>query len=353
MHQFEDIDRIIFLYLSGNANAKEVKVLKKWITESSSNKKQFNHIKDYWNNNHLKIELDKGENLYKKLKDIIYNPDLNYKEKVKPIFDKKEKNFYWFKIAGIAASLLLLVSIWIYFSRTQLTKNEPYKEIVTVIKENPAGQKSNIMLPDGSLVWLNSKSSIKYPQQFNSSHRDIELTGEAYFDVIHDPSRPFIVHSNKFDVTVLGTKFNVKSFSSDQNSRISLIEGRVKVTITDDTSKQFEPTFLNPGEELSYNPLSQKINKHKFDKDDITAWKDGILILKSNNFSELKENLETWYGVTIILKGTPPDNFVVTGYFDNESLSNVLKTLQFGREFEYNIKDNIITIIFKQNFLNS
>ncbi len=348
MVEINNINQIIFSYLAGKTNIEEVQILRKWLNESPTNKKQFKIIKNYWENNRWEIEVDDKDKLFEKLKHKIQldnTPVISIKYQP----PKREVSTHRYRLIGIAASFLLLISAGIYFFQTEFNQPAPINQVATIIKQNPAGQKSRITLPDGTTVWLNSESSISYPESFNSTQRDIDLQGEAYFEVSKDALRPFTVHSGHFDVTVLGTSFDIASYTGDQSARVSLIEGQVRVNITNQNALDYNAVYLKPGEELMYNKLSNQIQKHSFDLEYVVAWKEGILVLNNNTFPELKEKLERWYGVTINVEGTPPDNFIVKGKFEDEYLDNVFKTLQFGRHFSYTINDNIILIKFNLN----
>ncbi len=349
MSKINHIDQIIFTYLAGDANLEEVQELRKWLNASPANKKQFEIIKNYWENSHLEVGILDGDQAFNKLKNKLYLITNFHNKSIEIQKKPTESSINWLKIMGIAASFILLVSSGIYFFYHIFQSSKPVNGIATEIKQNPAGQKSRIVLPDGSVVWLNSESSIRYPKHFSATQRDITLKGEAYFEVSKDVLRPFIVHSDLFDVTVLGTRFNVKSYSNDQNSSISLIDGKVRVHLTSQEESHLEPVYLTPGEELAYNTKHHQLVKHAFDKESVTAWKEGILIFKDATFSDLKEKLERWYGITIEVEGTPPNNFIVTGKFENEYLDNVLRTLQFGRDFNYVIEDSILIMKFNQN----
>jgi len=345
MPEKNNIEQIIFSYLVGKTNIEEVQVLRKWLNESPVNNEQFKIIRNYWENNHWKIETEDQDQVFERLQHRIRQKSTDGKSiEFRPRSWRLPTSRN--RLVGIAASILLLFCVGIYLFQSDFMSPESINEVATILKQNPAGQKSRITLPDGTMVWLNSESSISYPESFSTTHREIELQGEAYFDVSKDSIRSFTVHSNQFDVIVMGTSFNIQTYSDKQNAKISLIEGKIRVDLTDQNAPDHQPVYLNPGEQLSYTQDSNQMNIQSLDEEYVTGWKEGLLIFKNDTFSELKQKLERWYGVTLEVGGTPPDSFIVQGKFKNESLDNVLMTLQFGRDFSYNINDKLITIEF-------
>ncbi|MCG8307203.1 MAG: FecR domain-containing protein [Cytophagales bacterium] len=345
MEETSNIDQIIFSYLAGKSDIEEVQALRKWLHASPHHKKQFDIVKSYWESNRWEIEVDGKDMLFDRLKQKIRSEDTP----VRPIKYRSEMSgakSYRYRMIGIAASLILLISIGMFLFETEPLQSDAVEEVATIAKQNPAGQKSRITLPDGTLVWLNSESEISYPERFDAGQRNVVMRGEAYFEVAKDPRKPFIVHTNKMNVRVLGTCFNVKSYAGDPTASVSLVEGKVRVDFTDRHKLKREAMLLEPGDELIYSLKGSKLNKQNFDREYVTSWKDGVLILKNDSFAALKEKLERWYGIRIHVEGVPPADFIVKGRFDNEYLDNVLRTLQFGRDFGYAIHDNIAVITF-------
>ena len=179
-----------------------------------------------------------------------------------------------------------------------IVKLEPEKklEVSTIIKQTIPGQKSTITLRDGSIVYLNSGSVIRYKSDFNDSLRIIELDGQAYFEVFRDETRPFVVKCRNLTVQALGTSFDVYGYK-DTPIQVSLVSGSVRLSLPN--IKVDKEHVLNPGEYSIINNEDEIIEKGKFDPDEVLAWKEGRLIFKDATIDEIIPKLELWYGVNI------------------------------------------------------
>ena len=243
----------------------------------------------------------------------------------------------FFKIAA-----LLLLSVGLGGSLMYIFKNDI--NLISSnkqqrVKENAIGQKSKIMLSDGTVVYLNSTSKLTYPTAFDTDERVVYLSGEAYFDVTPNPARPFRVKTDALDVLVLGTEFNVKT--KDSNYDISLVEGKVRL-ITESNAK----TELSPGQQVSFNKESQVFSYNSFDTKFVTGWKDGSLAFRNSSFTEVMDQLHEWYGIHITFNKTSQiQNWSYTATFENESLENVLQNMSALRHFEYSIKNDTLVVI--------
>lgn len=242
-----------------------------------------------------------------------------------------------FGVAGVAAALLLMFGLF------SLSQNENVTGGVQVINV-PSGQRAELTLSDGTKVWLNSGTRLEYPTSFGTERREVTLHGEGYFDVARNEKLPFVVHTRKYDVEVLGTVFNVVSYDdSDIPFETSLISGSVRIS---SGSKKTEPIVLKENQyavevadgSLQMAPLSD------FEQ---FSWKDGVLSLVDVTFSELIAEFGKYYDVTIELKNPALAEKRCTGKFRNtdgvvHSL-NVLKIL-IGFEYEYDVDNSMITI---------
>ncbi|MCG8307589.1 MAG: FecR domain-containing protein [Cytophagales bacterium] len=242
-------------------------------------------------------------------------------------------------IAGIAASILIIAtSVWIFLlngnqATDKESKNDHFvQEMIT--KENQAGQKSLVHLPDGTRVWLNSESSIRFPTRFKGSRRIVELAGEAFFAVAQNPNKPFIVQTGKVKIRAIGTSFNVMAFEEKSAITVSLVEG--KIAVTSDAEAEY-PKIIEPGWVAAVGKSDYRIKVFQSDVEDLTAWKDGTLIFDDENFEDVIFKLERWYGVKITVQGKPDRSYKYRGRFRNEYLANILETMQHGKAFDYKI----------------
>ncbi len=254
------------------------------------------------------------------------------KKRVVPLFYK------------VAASLFLIIGI----ATTLYLNNQPdpVSQPNYITKSTSYDQKATIRLSDGSTVRLNSGSSITYPETFVESLREVELVGEAFFEVQKDTERPFTVKSNDILTTVLGTSFNVNSYDSLSVS-VALVEGKVKVRSTHESSTfNKSEVFLDPGESATYDGISGEINIGTFNQKKMTAWKDGIIYIEDASYSQVFDQLARWYGVAFKLENQPNIKWVYSGEFKDMSLELVLNTIGYSGGFKYEIIDKEVVIKF-------
>jgi len=338
------IDHLIAKYLSGESTLQEKKELKLWLNSNDQNKQDLNKIK-------LAFQLSEGKNSHPR-------KSANFSKIVERInaddhinshrIDKAKNRIIrtWISIAAAIAVILSIGSM--NYLNTFADQSEKHVASRNVFKSNPAGQKSKVFLPDGSIVWLNSESFISYESEFNDSLRLITLSGEAYFEVMKDPQRPFIVYSGTVSTTALGTAFNVNAFD-ENNITVSLTSGKINVE-TKSSQNNNDGIILSPGEGVIYNPTNEiEMKKVIIDPDEVKMWKDGLLQLKNASLNETLLKLERWYGVEIILENEPVDPWNANGLFDNEYLENVLRNLSFSQGFEYEFCGKQVYIKFKRD----
>lgn len=202
----------------------------------------------------------------------------------------------------------------------------------------PQGQRVNVKLPDGTDVWLNSNTTLEYANAFGSDNREVKLDGEGYFDVKHDADKPFIVHTQMADVTDLGTKFNVEAYSKDKLFKTSLLEG--KVNVSTDKGK----VDLKPNEMLSVE--NGKVTKSKIDNLDEYRWREGLYCFHDKPLSEVMDDIENYFGVTVTIKNPSVANYRISGKFRlTDGLDYALKVLQMEVGFKYTHNGDEVTIL--------
>lgn len=244
------------------------------------------------------------------------------------------------KLIKVAASLALIISVALYYLYEQnLIYPEKEKVIAAslVVKETPPGVKLQTVLPDGSKIWLNADSKVSYDHCYGQKDRKIYLTGEAYFEVEKDETRPFIVQSGSLTTTALGTSFNIRSLAGSQSSEVALVTGKVEVEKDGNTR---EKVVLIPGQKVVHNSSLKSMLKSDFQIEDAIGWKNGILVFDNASFNEIREMLERWYGVKISSELSKGGEWNYTGKFDNQSLELVLQRLAFIKGFRFRIEEN-------------
>ncbi len=248
------------------------------------------------------------------------------------------------KYLRVAAVLLLVGFLWSYFYISDNTSSEQViAKSEVILKENPAGRKSQVFLPDGTVVWLNSESRVTYVVDLEKNRRIVNLIGEAFFDVAKDKERPFTVNTTNFSVAAIGTKFNIKAYPEDLSHMVSLSEGIVSVHGVNDRERK--ETILNPGESLSIDEKGGQ-SEATFSPEVTIGWRMGILQFKDASFEEVIRSLERWYGKEFLIVGSVKGKWMFTSEFHNETLDNVLKSMSYAKGFDYQIDDKSVKIIF-------
>lgn len=268
----------------------------------------------------------------------------NNKKYYYQIDNRQKKRFSINAFVRIAAAILILITsglVW-YFKFGPLAPS--YKENVELItKANPKGQKSTFALPDGTIVSLNADSKITYPSQF-ADVRNVELEGEAFFEVSKNIYLPFVVKSGEITTTALGTSFNVKAYEEEPDISVSLKTG--KVVVKHDQPDNNEQAYLIPGEKVMYDELSQMISKTSLTNDDF-AWKEGVLVFEKTKLKDFIKTIERWYGVKVEVRGNPVEEWFVNGRFKNETLEMVLESISYAENIEYKLEEDNVVLIFK------
>jgi transmembrane sensor len=239
-----------------------------------------------------------------------------------------------------AFALFLTTAFLIVFTEKQPVPESA--EITKIQKQTLAGQKSSITLRDGTIVWLNSGSSISYRSDFNDRMRVIHLKGQAFFEVFKDHTRPFIVYCRDLEIEALGTSFDVNAYE-DAPIQVSLVSGSVKLTLPPE-EQNGENTTLNPGEYSVIGSNNKFIEKGNFNPYEILAWKEGRLIFDGATIEEILPKLELWYGVKISNELTFNKQKPYSSTFVKENLDNILMNMGEVLNFTYEIKGNDVTL---------
>ena len=205
--------------------------------------------------------------------------------------------------------------------------------------ETSRGEQYQVVLPDGSHVWLNAASSLKYPVVFSGNERVVELTGEAYFEVAHNKAMPFKVKTQQQEVEVLGTHFNVNAYNDEKTTATTLMEGSVKITSIADHKN----TLIKPGQQSSIN--NQGIQVRQVDTDEAIAWKNGYFLFNNENLESIMRKISRWYNVEVVYKSDAPRSMVFSGTVSKyKNVSQVLKTLELTNSVHFRIDNSKITV---------
>ncbi len=254
----------------------------------------------------------------------------------------RRRRFVFSKIAAAITLILMSAVAYLYINNRLASGNKEValKPDIVQTKSTDPGQKLTIHLSDGSVAILNAGSSITYPEKFSDTIRFVQMRGEVFFEVARNEEKPFVVSTSKLNTTALGTSFNIRAYDDD-HQQISLITGKVKVEPQDSDLVN----YLEPGEEITLS--DGELSTAKFDVLTRVLWKEGIIYFDNTPLDECFETLEQWYGVKIEVSGLDPGKMLkVSGRFDNDYLTNVLKSISYTHEFNYEIDKERVHITF-------
>ena len=327
----KNIDRVLWQSFRDKLSPEADKQLQEWLQQSAENRQLYSVLQQQWQMRTPEPKLQNHQIRYEKILQAGTRDD----------DQTRSFNFKTFmKIAaGLAVIFLTAFGVW---KMSDLKPQQQMAEVQWVEKQNLPGQKRRITLPDGSVVWLNAESSLHYPATFSDTARNIQMDGEAFFQVAKDIKRPFVVKSGKFETTAIGTEFNINAYPENESIAINLVEGKVKVA----PASSEEGFILVPGEAASCSNNDLSMKKYTFETHEV-EWKDGVLTFKRDNFSTVVKELKRWYGIDIKVQGTPPQDWQLNGHFENAYLTDVLESMQYNRTFNYQLNEKTLQIKFQ------
>jgi transmembrane sensor len=289
-------------YLKGNLSPAEVEELKLWLASDPQHRSLFEEIKQNW-----QPEAGEDSNVDNALKELHFKFQQSQslsKESNLKVVRRKTLFTNLLKVAAILLVGFLLNQVIHSYLKNDSKKTQWY----TVSAAE--GQKSKIVLADGTEVWLNSESTLRIPVSESPTTRNVELTGEAYFKVTKNPKIPFIVKTKAYNVEVYGTEFNVMAYDDFNRTETTLVNGIVKIR------RQNKELLMKPGQTMVF--ANNKFTRKTGRVEQAVSWKDEKFYFDAIPFSELVVRLERWYNVEIVISDTNLKNRLYSGVFKNE-----------------------------------
>lgn len=238
---------------------------------------------------------------------------------------------YW----AAAASVVLLIGLSFFIYQKSITNIETRQYAVKL------GEHAKITLSDGTQIWLNAGSLIKYPKEFKGDTREVYLTGEAFFDVVKDKKHPFIIHTDKMDTKVLGTSFNVQAYPDQTTQEVSVLTGRVNVksTVTD------ENVYVTPGQKVIFKSKNNKLQAFKdVPVNTISLWRKNIIVFEDTPLPEVVATINRNFNVAIEIKNKNLNTLKINAYFKELSADQVLGLVCNIINAEYKVEDGVYKI---------
>ena len=372
-----EVDSLLIKILNGSASKDEISFFSVWIKDVN-NEIYFDKYRDMWH-----ISTDSGF--------LESNVDKNDRERfisyVRSSLNRERNRRLWIRGSSVAASIALLLSVS-YFTglldfksssadfnmlaysqdsvrvelengkRVKSVKNEGKSitnidEIISE-KENlqgrdrvesddavnakvyntvstPAGERIAMVLSDGTKVYLTANSYLRYPSSFDKDKREVTVSGRAFFEV-KKSKVPFVVKTADMNIEVLGTSFDVESKNTGDKASVILVEGSVKVI------SEGKTTFIKPDEQMNLSRSTKEIKIQNVDSKMLTMWKEGVLVVHGQSFSELIESLSSWYGVQIVDRTSVSQSEKFNGRFDREDIEAAIKAVSISAKISYKIE---------------
>ena len=319
-------------YLSGNSSENEQKALLDWIRQDN-HLEEFQDTKKEWKNEiiHEAIPTDFQESLNNIQNTVFGQVQSNLKR------TRRRLNF--FKYAALLVVLISIPSLLYFYSQSRSSASLTYTTV-----SSDFGQISKVMLPDSSVIWINSGSTIRYNNQFSATNRNVELIGEAFFKVPKNKHLPLLVSCQDLKVKVLGTEFCVKSYPDENSIQVVLEKGKIELTSNSDLNIR---QVLKPGEMASFNKENKILTLSTVNTVLYTSWKDGMINICNLPLSELVIKLERRYNQKFIVDEAIK-NIPYTFTIKNENLHSILSLMEKITPVDAVQKGNVIELKYNK-----
>ena len=359
---------LIVRHLKGEISAEEKKELFAWVYHNTENEKLFYTLKDIWETAKYRQVVIKSETDGEWEKFAL----IAIRKKSIKFTERQNKLRKLYRVLKVAAFVVFAFGIGILTHRLL-----PQKEVFASVKV-PFGAKTEVELADGSKVWVNSGSTLRYPARMDGKEVFLFLHGEAFFDIVNNPKRRLNVKTSTINIQVLGTSFNVRSYDDEGEVETTLVKGLISIS-GKIGEKSIEPIMLKPREqmrlikgnmELTVKNIDEKVVspgmedevkrvaakplvkptleiKERVDLVPITSWKENRLIFKNERFDKLAREMERWYDVNIIIEDSLLLSTFYTGTFEKETIEQAMRALSTSLPFTYRIEKNEIHVIKK------
>lgn len=324
-------EELLLKYISGQAANDEMKLVQEWILSSNQNQKEFSRIKNIWILSGLENEIDPVRKQVGIQQTLVKVRGLNRRKQL------KEHRLAWGKYAALLMLTIIISGTVGYFISGQKHPDGGFVEVIAA-----KGERSQIVLPDGSKVELNSGSKLQFEPAFRSEKRVVTLDGEAFFQVAHQASRPFIVRTSKLDVEVLGTVFNVSSYANEAEITTFLKSGKVRIK-----TENGQQVMLEPSQAADFNKESGKIKVVDLNSTYLVDWTRGLLTMKDETIESLSKKLERKFNVSILFGDEEVKTHRYTGSIKDEELDTILEALKFSSSVSYTKQEGQLILYSK------
>lgn len=321
-------DLLLLHILTGEATAEEKEAFYSYLENNEEEKELFFRVKKLW--------------LLTSKPDPAFDPDQGFERVWSKLSGRDKKKLPVLKIFRYAAVFALILgfggALGYFLSISVFEKNAQNKEAGFYTYSATRGSVSIVEFPDGSRVWLNSESKVSYREDSKTKQRLAELTGEAYFEIVHNDDHPFLVRAGEITVRDLGTTFNIKAYPEDHYIETSLVEGEADILALNGKSI----VTLNPGESAMYLPNTKNIVLRSIASNVLSAWRDGKFVVRDQRLEDIFKELSRWYGIEFQFNNEELKDYRFTGNIKKSTTAlHVLNVLKLTTNFNYRIVEKI------------
>lgn len=345
----EEEKRAVVNYLSGKITTDDAKILTQWLSKSNENKHLLDQLSAIWNT----TDFHKNVNTGKAWEDIREQINQSKKKKNRIHFS------FFMRYAAIFIIALFMGALGYYMLNNIKADyaESPFTQYVS-----PLGSRSFVQLSDGSKIWLNAGTTLKYRKSYGTSDRELYLSGEAFFEVEKNKNLPFVVKTDEIDIIALGTRFNVKAYAEEQTIETTLIEGSVKLVAS--TGKLADNFLLKPNEKAVYTRINNWVehseqkqttpshdNKAKLkiiesiEPEPVISWKNKRWIIQNEKLADLAVKLERRFNVNFIFENEHLKSHSFGGTLEDETLEQIMEAIGFSSPIKYSIDKNTVYIM--------
>ena len=330
MENQTEINILLIRLFSGEVDTVEKKRIADWLDLSAENKKLYSDLREIWLSSGVETNADNYD---------VESAILKFRNQINMDQNIQRKQIDFNRFLKYAAIFILLLAL--PFSYYMGTRNTTDNSLTTI--SCAYGDKSSIVLPDSSRVWLNSGSKLTFSSNFKNG-RKVSLEGEAFFDVSKDKRHPFQVKTADIQIEVLGTKFNLKAYPDEKSISTTLVEGSVNI------SSKYRSALMKPDQKLVFDKGSKEMVVQALtDTSPETEWKDGRFVFRKESLAELKPKLERWFDVDIVFGDDQVKNRRFTGALGRESILEAVSYFDRSKYVSCSIQGNKIIINSQNN----
>lgn len=320
-------------FMRGETSPDEERILSDWLHSQEAKEQLSNYYQETWKGSNNKLIAEVQGRMFERVKSQMHNA-------VQELNGRKQKRTMRIRrLFQYAAVILLIITAGIGGHLYTVSQTEPTVTDKSYLVQTGKGQRANITLPDGTVVWLNSYTQLHYNANYGATQRVVSLTGEAYFEVAKDKKKPFIVETAGMNVEALGTTFNVKAYREDSQIIATLFSGSVRV------SSDRDNVILSPDENATFERRSGKLAIHKLDNSSYAKmWRNNDLVFNGETLEEIAVLLNRMYNVQIAFKSERIKQYRFSGVICNNSLDNVIELISLTSPITYETRGDTIIL---------